>query len=241
MPDIFKGKAFVETGDCVQIPDIVFPFDAAPAEEHTAEGPEEGAAPAEKKDAPTPQPDLPKRKTRDELIAEQQSVIKEIRREAAEIAYQEALKQKRGELKDCIAEVEQQLDLLQQQQRIFLEQYSQELKYLAIDIAEKMILQKIEMDDMVLVPLVTQAIASVKNTKWLTVELSERLVSLVEHMKDEVNKAEYHGRVEIDPIACPDDTCRINSEEGVLVASVSTQADNLRALFREIEAGDELM
>lgn len=258
MPDIYRGQALLETEDTVEIPDVFF-GEAPPLEEGpepALETPEEEAeAPAEEPDVeeePPPEEELPPQKTREEIMAEEAAMLEDIRREVREQAYrdayqqatqegfesgyQEGLRQKRGELKESIAEVERQLDAMQGQQKAFLTQFAQELKFMAIDVAEKIIFQKIEEDDLILTNLVTQAITSVKNTKWLTVELSERLIGLVEYMRSEVNKPDYHGRVEIDAVACPDDTCRVNSDEGTLVASVSVQAENLRALFRGMEA-----
>lgn len=257
MPDIYRGQALLETEDTVEIPDVFFGEEPPLEEEPVPESSEDEAeAPAEEPDAEEeekpPQEELPPQKTREEIMAEEAAMLEDIRREVREQAYrdgyqqaekegfeagyQEGLRQKRGELKESIAEVEKQLDAMQEQQKAFLTQFAQELKFMAIDVAEKIIFKKIEEDDLILTSLVTQAITSVKNTKWLTVELSERLISLVEYMRSEVNKPDYHGRVEIDAVACPDDTCRVNSDEGTLVASVSVQAENLRALFRGMES-----
>ena len=165
--------------------------------------------------------------------------IEEISRAAAEAAaqaaYFDALNKKKSELRECVANVQLLLDELLAKHEEFIEQYTNELKYMAVDIAEKMILEKISADDTILQKLVLQNIKAVKNADWIGVELSERLVGLVGLVKKEIETPDYKGRVSVVPVAGRDDICRIITDDGALVSSISVQADNLRRAFAEAE------
>lgn len=234
MPDIFKKREFVESEDTVQIPDISLRLRLGLASdplEDQDEPPREGEA---QHDAETPQKRVvkpPRQLTRQELEDFFAEELAEIRQNAAEVAYADALQQKKGELKECISQVEQTLNDLQELQDEYVDLCSQELKYLAIDIAEKIMYLRIAEDDISLSALVLQTVSTMKRSKWLSVDLSERLINLVGFMSEELKKAEYHGRAEVNQMACPDDTVRVNTEDGTVIASVSVQINKLREAF----------
>ena len=231
LPDIFKQRGRSGTDGSVLIPDV--------EPEPPPEEPPAWTPPAEPEPAGTAESELPPSEpqpvrqpvlSRMELAEYYRKELEDVRQEAAEKAYADALNRKRGELQDCLAQVDQQLAQMQQLHLQFMEQFAGELKYMAIEIAEKMILTKISEDDLVLKKLVMQMVNSVKTAGWLRVELSERLVALVDFLKQELAKPEYHGR-----LACPDDTCRVSTDDGTIVGTVSVQAKNLREAFAQAE------
>ena len=127
------------------------------------------------------------------------------------------------------------MDELAAAQQRFVEQYSEELKYMAVDIAEKMILEKISEDDAILQRLVLQSVGSLKNAQWLNVEISDRLVGLVDSVRAELTKPEYNGKATAFPVAGTDGLCRVTTEDGTIVSSIEAQAQNLREAFKEAE------
>ncbi|MFB0921275.1 MAG: hypothetical protein QMB62_10420 [Oscillospiraceae bacterium] len=154
---------------------------------------------------------------------------------AAQSAYFDALNKKKSELKGCISDVQKLLNELTQKHEEFIEQYTNELKYMAVDIAEKMILEKISADDAILEKLVLQSVKSVKSAEWISVELSERLVGLVDYVKKELEMPEYKGRTSVNTVTGEIDTCRVTTDEGTLVSTINVQADNLRKVFKEAD------
>lgn len=241
MPEIFKTKEFVETGDTVVIPDAVLPVSAPESPPEPAdpppvlcpdgadEGTQELLLPAQP--PPPPPPPEPEPLTLEELAELYADELDALRSQARDRAYADALRQKKGELKECVEHVEQLLTQMQEDQSQYMTHYANELRYMAIEIAEKIMLTRIEADDMSLAPLVLQSVASVRHSKWLSVELSERLVQLVEYMKRELEKATYRGQAEVIPVAAPLDTCRVITEDGVLVSTVTAQTSNLKEAF----------
>lgn len=175
----------------------------------------------------------PQRLTKEEIAELYQAEIAQICKAAEERAYLDAITQKKMELRECIIQVNQCIADMQASQEEYMVHYVRELKNMAIEIAEKMILTKLEEDDMVLQKLVMQLVSGMKSSNWLRVEISERLVNLVDFLKNELEKPEYHGRASVYPTACMDDTCRVSTEEGTTVATISVQAESLRQAFAE--------
>ena len=161
--------------------------------------------------------------------------LEELSQAAAESAYFDALNKKKRELKECIIDVQKIMDELVVRHEEFIEQYTNELKYIAVDIAEKMLLEKINMDDAILKRLVLQNLKNVKTAEWINVELSERLVGLVDSIKKELETEGFNGRVGVSAVAEKEDTCRVTTEDGTVVSTISVQADNLRRAFKEAD------
>lgn len=205
------------------------PFEMAQDDEAPAS---EGEPAPEPVAEPEPQPQYP---TQEELCKIYEQQLSELCANVAEHAYYDALNRKKAELRDTIEDVKALMDELAISQRRFIDEYTEELKYMAVDIAEKMILEKIEKDDTILERLVLQSIKNVKNADWLNVEISERLVNLVDKIKRELDKPEYSGRAHVIPVVGTDDICRVTTEDGTIVSTIEVQAKNLRAAFREAQ------
>ncbi len=162
---------------------------------------------------------------------------KEVIELARQEAYQVALQKRRGEIAQSIKNVDSKLEEIQKLHLDFLKKSAFELKFLAVDIAQKFVLTKLESNDTLLESLVVNTVANIKNTSWLDVEVSETLVSLIEVLKDQLHSGDTSGgRVTtITPKPCAIDTVRVNTEEGTVVSTISTQADNLRTYYEEMD------
>lgn len=165
---------------------------------------------------------------------ELEAISKEAAQAAAQSAYFDALNKKKCELRDCISDVKTLLNELTHKHEEFIEHYTNELKYMAVDIAEKMILEKISADDTVLKKLVIQNVKAVNNAEWIGVELSERLVGLVDYVKKELEMPEYR-RTSVFTVTAKDDICRITTDGGTIDSTISVQANNLRKAFNEAD------
>lgn len=234
MPDIYKRRGLQKLTGSVRIPDVALPPPPAP-EDGEEEEPEREEEQEQQQAAARFEPVMP---TREELMERCRDELEDIRREAARQAYSEAVNRKRAELEDCMAQVGEILARMQRSQEEFIEQYAEELKYLAVDIAEKIVVKKIEEDDMTLRELVMQTVGRIKNADWLEVELSEELTGLVEHLKEEFRKPEYGGKASVATKHGALDMVRVETPDGAVTATVSAQADLLREAFRNEEIQD---
>lgn len=247
LPDIFKQQGTSLSGEKVVIPDvpIYYPPEPLPEPEEDVLPPDDGEeavwepgteAELEPYYEPEPEPVqipmfTPVVMTREELTEYYREDLEQLRQEAAQRGYAEAFSRKKGELNRYLDQVDQTLSDMQQQQTQYMEHFAKELKYMALEIAEKMICMKLDQNDEILSKLVLQVVASVKTASWIEVELSERLVSLVECIQHELERPEYHGRGIVVSRATADDTVRVTTEDGTIVATISTQAQNLREAF----------
>lgn len=158
-----------------------------------------------------------------------------LQREATEQAYQDAFREKRGELQQSLTHVEETLSEMQRLQDDFMLRYSDSIKYTALEIAEKFVDQKIAADDSILLRLVTQTVAAVKGGGWLNVEVSDRLVHLISQIREQLSDPKYQGKASITPVSGEIGTCRVSNDEGALDSSISVQAENLRRVFKAMK------
>lgn len=170
----------------------------------------------------------------DEIVAQQAQLSMERIEQAA---FQEALHKRRGEIAQSIKNVDAKLEEIQKAHIDFLKKCAFELKYLSVDIAQKFVVTKLESNDTLLENLVVNTVSNIKNTSWLDIEVSDTLVGLIEDLKDQLQHSDgAQGRVvTVSPKPCSIDTVRVNTEEGTVVSTISTQADNLREYYKEMD------
>lgn len=228
LPDVFKMNHLQESEDAVMIPDKRIRLEGEEYEEDEAADPLESM-----RDYAEIQAEIQQRadtRTQQELERIQDQAYQD----AYDKAYRDAFNQKKGEILTCIDGVGRVLDSLEESHKQFLQEYAEQLTDLSISVAEKVMLLKIEEDDSVLQPLVMQAVSTVKNTDWFSVELSNELSDLVFWLQNELEKPEYN-RAEVSPGPYPPGTVRINTQGGTVDASVPEQIKNLRNMLPEYD------
>lgn len=237
MPDIYKYSLVEPSEDeeeSVLIPDVWLPCDERQKQKEEAERAEaarleeEERARREQLEAVRPAYD------EEEIERRVQERVEQLRGELRREVYGEVLAEKSAEVSQHLQKVDDALLQMQQEQTQFMEQFRDRLAALSLDIAEKLVLRKIEEDDRFLSELVTKTVSSLKNSEWITVEVSDQLVDLVAYLRTEFKKPEY-GNVEVAARYYPDDTCVLETDGGVIDASISTQVANLKKEFDAIE------
>jgi flagellar biosynthesis/type III secretory pathway protein FliH len=164
-----------------------------------------------------------------------------LRQDAVNEGYRQALEEKQQEISTHLTELDTLMQTLQKNQEAFFESYQDGLATLSIEIAQKVLGSLIREQETLLLPLVEQAMATVKNEEWITVQVSERMPVLVDYLKRDLLAAgNTEGRtVEVQAADLPEGSCLIQTPEGVLDASVQTQLDNLKTMFdRTNRVGD---
>lgn len=234
MPDILRGKQWQEATDPVVIPDWMAPA-AAPEDLPEDDAPEQQADGASDPAPAAPQqeaaPEIPQL-SEDQLRALYQSQWNVLRQDLERRAYRDAVEAARARLENCLSEMNRHLNRLDEMHEQFVKEYADSLKYLAIDIAEKWILTRLESDDMILEKLVMQAVADVKNAKWMDVQLSEKMVKLARQIEQDLEAPEYVGRVQVSGVDAPVGTCVVHTDAGDIDASIQTQAQQLKKVFQ---------
>lgn len=252
---VIKPDNIVRTDDVVQIPDMQIPL---PAKEENLEispdisfeelqdsdiyksivnkGEEQGRRLSEKiiSLANTERENILQQAMKKAEEINRQARIKleqaeEIKASALQQGYNEGAGQKAGEIDEAISKIDQSLQQLRDEQTEYFLTYQEELKNLALDIAGKVIHKKISEDDMTLNELVSQAVSSIKGVKWISAEISDKLPRLAQKLRKELCENTGEGpSVEIRTKDIPEGSCIVQTSDGIIDASVSTQLDNLR-------------
>lgn len=228
MPDIYKYGLVEEEEESILIPDVRLPAD----ERREQEEAERLAALREqilREEIVRPE------YSQEEIEAQVSERIEQLRDQLRQDIYQEVLAQKSAEVEHHLQQVDAALLQMQKEQTQFMEEFRDRLASLALDIAEKLVLRKIEADDMFLSELVTKTVNSLKNSEWITVGVSDQLVDLVSYLRTEFKKPEY-GNVEVTARYYPTDTCVLETDGGVVDASISEQVANVKKEFDAIDS-----
>lgn len=171
---------------------------------------------------------------RDHLLEKTAAEMEVVKRQAYEEAYQKGLSEgvrtQAQALQECMEQLVDGVSRLEGEQAGFMAEYEYNLKWLAWEIASKVLGRKLEEDETELVSLVKMAVASVKNAEWITVEVSEKASSLLESLEKEFRRL-GDDRVDIRGISAPEGTCIIDTPDGLIDASVYSQLENLRIYF----------
>ncbi|NLL33872.1 MAG: hypothetical protein GX257_00995 [Clostridiales bacterium] len=179
------------------------------------------------------------------LAKERQAILSNAYREAADIknsAQQEGLKEavaKRiSEIDALIHRVDGTLRKVESKIESKLNEYEKSLTMLTADIASKVLNQKIEEDDLVLVGLVRSAIEEFKNSEWITVTLSNEMKESITEVERILKQDVEGGRLVVTTKEAPKGTCIVETPEGVVDASIQVQIENLKDMLKQIQTAN---
>lgn len=184
---------------------------------------------------------------REEILAQARQEADETVRQArtdAQTAVEQAKEEQNqkwqqlaGQVLETIRQTEESLARVEQSHQAFFAEYNQQLAPLALEIAAKIMAKKITMDPLELSSLVEQAVSTVKTAEWVTVEVSDRLPELVQHLKTQLEQNDkLHCRVEVQVKDAPLGLCRVHTPEQVTDASISAQLDSLNEYFESMNS-----
>ena len=154
-------------------------------------------------------------------------------------AYQAELLNQREAILATLDEIDRGKKALEQGFVAYMKEFTEELKYMALDIAERVLHKEIDEDKHALESLALQLVSEVKDASWINVEVSEHVDGLADSLKGKLQKAEQGKTVFVEVKEVPPDTCRIVTEEGVVDATLSIQLKQLRDAFVKAEMEGE--
>lgn len=177
------------------------------------------------------------RKERGEILTAAQSEAENIKKQAYTEGYNAGASRKAADIDEALQSLNQAVVQLTEAQERYFAKYSAALKFLACEIAGKIICRRIEDDDSAVADMVLQAVESVKDVEWVTVEISEKLTKACPMLEREFQKVRPgRPRVEVKKADCDKLTVILRTPDGVLDASVPVQLDNLNEYFRRIDS-----
>ncbi len=157
----------------------------------------------------------------------------------SEQARRQAAGERAQEIQQTLNRAETALEALNRQHAQFMRQYEEELKWFALEIASKILHRRVEEDDAQLLELVKAAAESVKRVPWMTIQVSQEMTGLLAALQQylAVSGNQPAPQVDILAIQQPPGSVLIETPEGIVDASVSTQLKNLKESFQQAENG----
>lgn len=169
-----------------------------------------------------------------ERITAAQREADNIREQARQTGYADGVEQKKAEIEAILTQMGEMLQQIQADQLAYQEDYAEELQALSLEIAEKIICTKLDADDSLLFGLVRRAVKPIREAGWIKIDVSDALGERAAMLEKMLANARPTQKVEVETRRdAHKGTCVIQTTEGVVVASVLTQLQNVRAYFEE--------
>lgn len=159
---------------------------------------------------------------------------------AMEEGYSEGVRAKEAEIDDCMLKLNQCLAELKVNQEEFFDDYASELKFTALEVAEKIVAQKLETDPRTIIPLARSAVKTLREVNWVKIEISDKMRDVAAELEKVISDAKSSQRIEVEVRRDADPgTCVVSTAEGVIVASVLQQIKNIRQYFESYKDSEE--
>lgn len=131
----------------------------------------------------------------------------------------------------CIAQIEEAISRIEGEQAGFMAEYEQNLKWLSLEIASKVLNKRLQQNDADIAELVRGAVHAVKGADKIIVSVSDSMPRLIDVLSNSLHTAEG-GKVEVRDVPAEPGTCLIETPDAVVDASVYTQLENLKDYFK---------
>ncbi|MGN1480972.1 hypothetical protein [Porcipelethomonas sp.] len=171
------------------------------------------------------------------IINDASSMSEKIKQDAYNEGRNNGLTEKSELLEHLAHYISQSIEEIKGEQEKYFEEYSNEIKHLAVAICEKIIAQKIEDDDLLMYNVIKDAVKSVRDVKWIKAEVSSKLAGYVDSLEKELSTEGQNIEFVLSDDA-PKDTCVLNTSSGVVVATLSVQLHNLKDFINNLDKGD---
>jgi flagellar biosynthesis/type III secretory pathway protein FliH len=161
-------------------------------------------------------------------------LLEDLREQMLEIreeAYRDELIRQQGSIRKVIEDVDRGMKALKESHEAYIHEFTEELKFMALDIAERILRKEIDSHEHALETMALELVAEVKDAPWINVEVSEEVEGLADYLKTQLSKAEQGKTIYVNAKDAPPDSLRIVTEEGVVDATLSTQLKQLREAF----------
>ena len=170
----------------------------------------------------------------DEAIAQGEDLKEQAKLEG----FEEGKRIKAQETDEMFKAVAKQIDEIKTAQQQAFDEYAEQLKFFAVDVAEDVVKRKVESDDLYLENLVKRALLGFKDADYISVTMSENLSMLAKKLKEDRHTAGMQN-AEFKTNLPEGGSVILEVKEQVIDASLPVQFDNIREYLRNIDEGDE--
>lgn len=171
---------------------------------------------------------------RQEIIKHAQIQSSEICERARQQGTKAGQQEKISDIENAISELETTVSQMKLLQNERFDEFSEQLKWLACDVASRLVYKKIDEDDLYLKELVVAAIKEAKEAEWISVSLSDKLGVLTSKLRAELSDSDMDVEFENVNVADVGDVV-VNGSDRKVVASVREQLENIRKYFETFD------
>lgn len=112
----------------------------------------------------------------------------------------------------------------------FEAEYEEQLKWMAMEIATRVLNRKVAENDAILTSMVGRVVQGLKNEAWVRVEVAQEMTRLIGQLQDLFDDQE---QIEVSAIPADPGTILVETPSGVVDASLHTQLENLKQYFQK--------
>jgi flagellar biosynthesis/type III secretory pathway protein FliH len=154
-----------------------------------------------------------------------------IRNQAYHEGYANGIAEKAGELEKLAGQTKSVLQEMNDSLQKRLAEFEENLTVIAVDITSKILARKIDSDDMILTDLIRKTAEETKNAEWIKITLSDKLSGVLKEIEKELRDGVSSGKLDVVAKEAPNGTCIVETQDGIIDASVYTQLENLKKYF----------
>ena len=166
------------------------------------------------------------------VMQQAQTRIEDDRETARRQGRAEALKSHSQQIENCIKDIGDAICRLESTQAAFITGYENDLKWLAVEIAQKILGDTIRADQTSLSSLVMKAVISAKKEGKLSVEISDKMLDLLSVLQQKLKEAGLEDSVSVKLSSIPEDSCIVETPDRFIDASIPRQIENLKQYFQ---------
>ncbi len=167
---------------------------------------------------------------KEQMMQQAQQEAQKLLQDAKAQGLQQGLSEGNSLLKTQLDELEHTVARLEGDLAGFEVELEEQLRWMALEVASRVLNQKVQEDDAILADMVVQTVQSVRNMPWIRIEVAQNMTRLIKKLQNIFDEQEH---IEISPIPSEEDVIQIETPSGRLDASVKTQLENLRIYFQK--------
>ncbi len=167
---------------------------------------------------------------RDKIVNTAEEDAKRVHQRARSEGYQEGLLEAASQIESQIKEMTGSLNDIRRIQQQNTDALSRDIIELSLSAAEKILHKRIEEDEEEMRELAHAAILSVKEKKQINLQISNQMIGLIDKLDKELEpvRERYQSIIKVKAVPMEKGTCRVETEDGIIDASVFVQLENLR-------------
>lgn len=177
---------------------------------------------------------------RDKLVNTAYEEAERIKTSAQEEGYQKGLERACSDMRAEFEQLSQSVEEIREQMSRFEQETEEKIAQLALSIAEKILTKRMEEDNSVIVAMVEKAVLSERDKNEIIIHITDKSMKLIDQLEQRLEplRDKVSGTIKMKTEDEPPGYVRIETEEGIIDASVYTQLENLREQLAQL-AGKE--